>query len=60
LNSNVRMLKKLKSKLVENNYEFKSKDYTLKDKMLFGEILEQKETSSLTLSQLVSEIVSRY
>ncbi|MFK4894733.1 SoxR reducing system RseC family protein [Lactococcus petauri] len=60
INSNVRMLKKVKSKLVENNYEFMNKGYTPQDKLLFQEILEMKETSSLTLSELVSEIVSRY
>lgn len=60
INSNIRMLKKVKSKLVENNYEFMNKGYTPQDKLLFQEILEMKETSSLTLSELVSEIVSRY
>lgn len=37
-----------------------NKGYTQQDKLLFQEILEAKETSSLTLSELVSEIVSRY
>ena len=60
ISSNIRMLKKIKSKLVENNYEFMNKGYTQQDKLLFQEILEAKETSSLTLSELVSEIVSRY
>ena len=60
ISSNVRMIKKIKSKLVENNYEFMNKGYTQQDKLLFQEILEAKETSSLTLSELVSEIVSRY
>lgn len=58
--SNVRMLKKIKSKLVENNYKFRDKNYTSQDKILFGEILEAKETSTLTLSELVSEILSRH
>lgn len=60
LNSNVRMLKKIKSKLVENDYEFEGKDYTSKEKQLFEEILKHKETSALPLTELVSEIVSRY
>ncbi|GAB7391600.1 FtsK/SpoIIIE domain-containing protein [Lactococcus garvieae] len=60
LNTNVRMLKKIKSKIIENSYEFVNKDYSLKDKSLFEEILKEKETSDLTLTKLVSEIVSRY
>jgi hypothetical protein len=60
LGSNKRVIKDIKSKIIENNYEFVGKNYTLKDKSLFEEILKEKETSNVTLSELVSEIVSRY
>ncbi len=60
LHSDVRMLKKIKSKLIENSYEFASKDYSLKDKGLFEEILKAKARSSETLEDIVSNIVSQY
>ncbi|GAB7391679.1 FtsK/SpoIIIE domain-containing protein [Lactococcus garvieae] len=60
LNSDVRLLKKIKSKLIENSYEFASKDYSLKDKGLFEEILKVKESSSDTLDNIINEVVSQY
>ena len=60
LNSDVRLLKKIKSKLIENSYEFASKDYSLKDKELFEEILKVKESSSDTLDNIINEVVSRH
>ncbi|WP_285046768.1 FtsK/SpoIIIE domain-containing protein [Lactococcus petauri] len=60
LNSDVRLLKKIKSKLIENSYEFASKDYSLKDKGLFEEILKVKESSSDTLDNIINEVVSRH
>lgn len=60
LNSDVRLLKKIKGKLIENNYEFASKDYSLKDKGLFEEILKVKASSSDTLDNIINEVVSRY
>lgn len=60
LNSDVRLLKKIKSKLIENSYEFASKDYSLKDKELFEEILKAKESSSDTLDNVINEVVSRH
>ncbi len=60
LNSDVRLLKKIKSKLIENSYEFASKDYFLKDKGLFEEILKVKVSSSDTLDNIINEVVSRH
>lgn len=60
LNSDVRLLKKIKSKLIENSYEFALKDYSLKDKGLFEEILKVKASSSDTLDNIINEVVSRY
>lgn len=60
LNSDVRLLKKIKSKLIENSYEFASKDYSLKDKGLFEEILKVKASSSDTLDNIINEVVSRH
>lgn len=60
LHSDMRMIKKIKSKLIENSYEFASKDYSLKDKGLFEEILKAKARSSETLEDIVSNIVSQY
>lgn len=60
LGSDVRTLKNLKSKIVENNYNFEGQTYSIKDKALFEEILRKRETSDLTLGKLVSEIVSKY
>ncbi|WP_460648333.1 FtsK/SpoIIIE domain-containing protein [Lactococcus garvieae] len=60
LNSDVRLLKKIKSKLIENSYEFASKDYSLKDKELFEEILKVKASSSDTLDNIINEVVSRH
>lgn len=60
LNSDVRLLKKIKSKLIENSYEFASKDYSLKDKGLFEEILKVKAGSSDTLEDIVCNVVSQY
>lgn len=60
LNSDVRLLKKIKSKLIENSYEFASKDYSLKDKGLFEEILKVKESSSDTLDNIINGVVSRH
>ncbi|WP_017371029.1 FtsK/SpoIIIE domain-containing protein [Lactococcus garvieae] len=60
LNSDVRLLKKIKSKLIENSYEFASKDYSLKDKGLLEEILKVKASSSDTLDNIINEVVSRH